>query len=174
MFKGLIRDRIVCGITNDQIRGRLLREPNLTLQRAVNICHASEGSQNQLKSLQEETEIPMHKIHKQKNEKKEIECVQPKKDMSLVECTKCECPATKQMPCIQTDKACHKKNHNVRKCMSHAQTEKQRRIHGIDQDNEMFHGTIEMKETKLYQINEKDEVKKKELQTEMEQWTETL
>lgn len=26
----------------------------------------------------------------------------------------------------------------------------------------------------LYEINEKDEVKKKELQTEMEQWTETL
>lgn len=37
----LIRDRIVCGITDDQVRGRLLREPDLTLNKAIDICRAS-------------------------------------------------------------------------------------------------------------------------------------
>ena len=47
----LIRDRIVCGIKSDQVRGRLLREPELSLKKAIDICHASEVSQTQLKSL---------------------------------------------------------------------------------------------------------------------------
>lgn len=77
-----------------------------------------------------------------------------------------KCPAYGQI-C----KACHKKNHYAKKCMTRAQTEKQRRIHGIDKGDEMFLGTIEM-ETELYQIS--DEVKKKELQNGVQQWTETL
>ena len=47
----LIRDKIMCGIKSDQVRGRLLREPDLSLQKAIDICRASEVSQNQLKSL---------------------------------------------------------------------------------------------------------------------------
>ena len=47
----LIHDRIVCGIKSDQVRGRLLREPELSLKKAIDICRASEVSQTQLKSL---------------------------------------------------------------------------------------------------------------------------
>ena len=38
----LIRDRIVCGIHCDKTRSRLLREPDLMLQKAVDICRANE------------------------------------------------------------------------------------------------------------------------------------
>ena len=48
---GLIRDRIVCGIIHDKIRSRLLREPDLTLQRAVEICRTNELTSAQMKSL---------------------------------------------------------------------------------------------------------------------------
>ena len=41
----------MCGIKSDQVRGRLLRGPDLSLQKAIDICRASEVSQNQLKSL---------------------------------------------------------------------------------------------------------------------------
>jgi len=36
---GLIRDRVVCGITCDRTRSRLLKEPDLTLQKAIDICY---------------------------------------------------------------------------------------------------------------------------------------
>ena len=47
----LIRDRIVCGIICDKTRSRLLREPDLTLQRAVEICRTNELTTTQMKSL---------------------------------------------------------------------------------------------------------------------------
>ncbi|PIK34848.1 hypothetical protein BSL78_28326 [Apostichopus japonicus] len=49
----LIRDRVVCGITNDAVRARLLRDDKLTLETAIQICRASEISQTQAQSLQE-------------------------------------------------------------------------------------------------------------------------
>lgn len=40
----LIKDRIVCGVKADTVRSRLLRETGLTLQKATDICRASETS----------------------------------------------------------------------------------------------------------------------------------
>ena len=40
----LIRDRVVVGIRDDQVRSRLLREPQLTLQKCIDIAHAAEIS----------------------------------------------------------------------------------------------------------------------------------
>jgi hypothetical protein len=34
----LIRDRIVCGIRDDNVRARLLREADLTLEKAIDTC----------------------------------------------------------------------------------------------------------------------------------------
>ena len=47
----LLCDTGVCGIKSDQVRGRLLREPEVSLKKAIDICRASEVSQTQLKSL---------------------------------------------------------------------------------------------------------------------------
>ena len=38
----LIRDRVVCGIISDKVRKALLRESDLTLGRAIQICFISE------------------------------------------------------------------------------------------------------------------------------------
>jgi len=48
---GLIRDRIVCGIRCDKTRSRLLKEPDLTLQKAMDICRANEATVTQMKSF---------------------------------------------------------------------------------------------------------------------------
>ena len=48
---GLIRDRVICGIRNQALKERLLREASLTLKSAVDICRAAEVSREQVKSL---------------------------------------------------------------------------------------------------------------------------
>ena len=44
----LIRDRIVVGIRDDSVRSRLLREPDLNLQKAVDICRAAEQTRSHM------------------------------------------------------------------------------------------------------------------------------
>ena len=54
----LIRDRIVCGITDSTVRARLLREPYLDLQKAILICRAAESANETIKefnAVQDET-----------------------------------------------------------------------------------------------------------------------
>ncbi len=48
---GLICDRIVCGIRTQSLKERMLRENDLTLEKAIDICRAAETSRHQLKSL---------------------------------------------------------------------------------------------------------------------------
>jgi hypothetical protein len=47
----LIRDRIICGIKADRLQARMLREDDLTLDKAISICKADEESRKQLKDL---------------------------------------------------------------------------------------------------------------------------
>ena len=51
LHDSLIRDRIVCGISDDHTRSRLSREADLTLAKAVDICSADEITTSQLKAL---------------------------------------------------------------------------------------------------------------------------
>ena len=51
------KDRIVGGIKSETVKARLLREPNLTLNKAENICRAAEATERQLKIMTEECEI---------------------------------------------------------------------------------------------------------------------
>ncbi|XP_013196514.1 uncharacterized protein K02A2.6-like [Amyelois transitella] len=50
--EGLIRDRVVCGVTDGKIRDRLLRAEDLTLARAVKICQASEMSTEEKRQIE--------------------------------------------------------------------------------------------------------------------------
>ena len=51
----LIRDRLVVGIRDDKVRSRLLREPELTLQKCIDIAHAAEIAQKQMQEIKDET-----------------------------------------------------------------------------------------------------------------------
>ncbi|XP_013140043.1 PREDICTED: uncharacterized protein K02A2.6-like, partial [Papilio polytes] len=50
---GLIRDRIVCGVTDGVVRERLLRSEDLTLAKAVKICQANEMSNEETQQIEE-------------------------------------------------------------------------------------------------------------------------
>ena len=56
----LIRDIIICGINDNCLCERLLREPELTLQKAVQLGHAAEETKRHVKELQNDT------VHKKK------------------------------------------------------------------------------------------------------------
>ena len=49
--KEILRDRLVFGIQDDKVRERLLREANLTLEKADEICRAAESMAAQMKIL---------------------------------------------------------------------------------------------------------------------------
>ena len=51
----MIKDRIVCGISSERVKERLLRETNLTLEKAVSISQVDEESRKQVKTLKDET-----------------------------------------------------------------------------------------------------------------------
>jgi hypothetical protein len=51
LHDSLIKDRIVCGIHSAEVKARLLREEDLTLDKALNICRTAELSKIQLQNL---------------------------------------------------------------------------------------------------------------------------
>ena len=53
----LIRDGIVFGIADNNVRERLLRVPDLTLNKALEIARAAEATQSQLKQMQNLREV---------------------------------------------------------------------------------------------------------------------
>ena len=53
----LIKDRIVLGIISQRVRERLLREDDLTLQKAMQICQAAEATERQLNKLDTEVTV---------------------------------------------------------------------------------------------------------------------
>ena len=47
----LIRDRLVCGVNNESIRRQMLKEADLTLQRAIQLCQIDELTNERLKEM---------------------------------------------------------------------------------------------------------------------------
>ncbi|XP_060080411.1 uncharacterized protein K02A2.6-like [Ylistrum balloti] len=58
----LIKDRLVCGVRDETIRARLLRDSDLNLKKAIDICRASEMSASRLKSLTSEDDKSVHVV----------------------------------------------------------------------------------------------------------------
>ena len=52
----MIRDRLVCGITNNAVPKLLLREDDLTLTEAIHICEVNELSDQRIKELSTQLE----------------------------------------------------------------------------------------------------------------------
>lgn len=150
----------------------------LSLQRAVDICRTSEVSQTQQKKLNEETEVPAQKLHKQKTYgKKERPQVQPKTGKTQADCGKCRYKhePTKCLAFGQTCNSCHRKNHYAKMCTSRGRTEIQWKVQGIERDTEgdddMCIGLIELKQEEKSHVNRLDKVKE---QTNNNDWTATL
>ncbi|KAL0881705.1 hypothetical protein ABMA27_001506 [Loxostege sticticalis] len=110
----LLRDRLVVGIRSDATRERLLAEPNLTLIKAIDICHSAEQVKKQVSSMKQAA-TPVDAItYNRKNTYKKKE---GNKEETF-HCGRCDtehqrrkCPAFKKV-C----KRCNKRNHFTKCC----------------------------------------------------------
>ncbi|XP_063368815.1 uncharacterized protein LOC134657192 [Cydia amplana] len=55
LMETLIRDRLICGIKDQAIRERLLREPELTLKKSLDICNVAQISKVQAGAIKKES-----------------------------------------------------------------------------------------------------------------------
>ena len=109
----LIKDIVVIGVTDDSLRERMLREPNLTLERAIALGQSAEQTKIHAKELKQEAEIYGVKFRKKENRysqatKKIKQC----KYWGRTHIRRA-CPAFHQ-----TCNECHKKGHFANVCMS--------------------------------------------------------
>ncbi|RVE48416.1 hypothetical protein evm_006977 [Chilo suppressalis] len=109
---GLIRDKLINGIIDPKLRERLLREPDLTLERCIEMCKTTEIATGYLHQLQEEDTQKIDKINKKQFNTNQ----QPK----MFKCRSCgyehshrQCPAYGKMCSF-----CKKSNHFASVCRS--------------------------------------------------------
>ena len=81
----LIRDRIVPGIYDDNLRARLLREDELTLSQAIDFCRSFEQVKIQMKQMKKEQDVntdvnevtattPTNKVRRNSAQSKVVSC----------------------------------------------------------------------------------------------------
>ncbi|KAK3093011.1 hypothetical protein FSP39_010012 [Pinctada imbricata] len=142
----LIRDRIVCGTNSDVVRGRLLRESDLTLQKAIDVCRSAESSKQQLKNMAGASSAPapeqsVNAVRKKGQANKFFggkgSQSKPFKDYRY-DCNKCgrkhearKCPAFGQ-----TCGKCHRKDHFAAKCPYKKRREKVNALDPKESDSE--------------------------------------
>lgn len=147
LTESLIKDRIVCGITDNGLRERLLREPDLDLGKALALCRASETVKTQAKELLSDVSCNVdavkrdaHKYHKHKtsDDKKWTGQSNKNRVTNQKSCTRCgtqhpprQCPAYGK----QCNK-CNKDNHYARCCKNPAQKGK---VDAVDDEVEEFY-----------------------------------
>ena len=112
----MIRDRLVIGVADPKIRARLLREPDLTLPRALDICRTAEITTEQLKTFDSPEEV-LHELRSRPSRPRCKYCGDNHKPR--------ECPAF-GTNCSN----CGKKNHFAKVCRSKKSESPQKPGHG--------------------------------------------
>ncbi|UYV65657.1 hypothetical protein LAZ67_3004985, partial [Cordylochernes scorpioides] len=113
----LIRDRIVYGIQDKALQERLLREPNLTLLKAIEMCKTNEISKQQIKIMQNNQNICQIRKYEKKHSPKQNQ--ESEKEFKCQRCGK----SHRAKNCPAWDKRCSKckkMNHFAAFCKSSA------------------------------------------------------
>lgn len=143
----LIKDRIVLGVNNTKTRERLLRVPDLTLQKALDVVRSAEATDMQMKELDDSS---VHGIGREKNKstdkKTPSDNEQKRPPSKKFNCGNCgtrhgarECPAYGK-----TCNYCQRRNHFQSVCRS------RKKVHelGVEQqegnvpDSTLFVGAV--------------------------------
>lgn len=164
----LIKDRIVCGIDNNIVRERLLRNTELTLEQAISTVRAAETSKTQtenLKSMPLETAAiktePLLRKKPVNGARKKEQFTKSVSQTNKMKCGRCGLrhgPQTKE--CKAIGSTCHKcqgKNHWASVCRTKVQNipkSSHKSCHNIEEEyeddpsfDELFIGEIESMET---------------------------
>ncbi|UYV76016.1 K02A2.6-like [Cordylochernes scorpioides] len=120
MTEEMIRDRLVLGIIDKQTKRQLISDPQLTLQKAIDVCKANESANKQIENLTKNTQEEVNKLNIRKKTvyqnkmKKNIPC---RYCATFHEHNRQKCPAWNQ-----TCRKCNKKNHWAKVCKSRMRT----------------------------------------------------
>ena len=140
----LVRDRIVCGICDDNLREHLLKDANLDLNKCIEACRASELAKEREKTIQgRETERVNDELHSVKSKRsegkpKDRERRAEKVEQGFVVCRYCgrkhernkqKCPALGKR-CLN----CNKLNHFAAQCLTAKR--RQSRVNTVQSDSE--------------------------------------
>ena len=124
MADEMIKDRIVVGVHSDIVRGRLLREKDLCLTKAIDICKAAEASTKQLEKLTDEKKVEI--LQESRPTTYQAGTKNNPKKTTGPACQNCgrnhppqRCPAYGK-----TCNACNKLNHFAKCCRSKPATQK--------------------------------------------------
>lgn len=131
----LVRDRIVCGINDNGLRERLLREDKLTLDKCVTMCRAAETTRAQAKELRRE-DTTVHAV-KREQKRKPFTKHKEKEKTTDFKCNKCgnnhqpkSCPAYGK-----SCNNCGRANHFSKCCKA---TPNRRKVHAVEEEGQEF------------------------------------
>lgn len=160
----MIRDRIVMGIWEHSTQERLLREGKLTLNKAIDLCRATEVSKSQAKVLQNESHI--NSLRKRgngqgtrDNENKKVLC----KYCGYKHMKNIKCPAFGK-----TCANCQGKNHFAAVCRSKCKQKEKKKVHEVESKNDDAESGSDSQEFYV------DSVKQVEGVTEKTVWTQKV
>ncbi|UYV69364.1 K02A2.6-like [Cordylochernes scorpioides] len=111
---------LVLGIIDKQTKRQLISDPQLTLQKAIDVCKANESANKQIENLTKNTQEEVNKLNirkktvNQNKMKKNIPC---RYCATFHEHNRQKCPAWNQ-----TCRKCNKKNHWAKVCKSRMRT----------------------------------------------------
>ncbi|KAK3745993.1 hypothetical protein QZH41_005776 [Actinostola sp. cb2023] len=134
----LIKDHIVCGIQSSEVKERLLREEDLTLEKALTICCTAELSKIHLKNIVEGGQEQVAAIYSRPKQETSYRCSnEQRNDRNNVGTNNCsKCGAKHELrKCFTFDKTCHKckkLNHFAKMCRSDAS---QSRVNALQEED---------------------------------------
>ena len=171
MTESLIRDRIVHGINNLNLKKRLLGEPELTLDRAILLCKTDKDTRKQTTEIQKQTDTGESKVGaiktKYKSKKQftkpkptyQKQSVQQSSSKTIRGCHYCGKTHSKGQ-CPAYGKICsswNKKSHFASVCLSSKQIILVRIENSSDstdyEDNQFFIGSVEVEIKQLTELN---------------------
>ena len=142
----LIRDGIVLGTKYHSVRGRLLTEEELTLEKSISICRSYELAQKQMKQIEKPETDQAYRIERRSVKPQRFKSLNSRSDpeKNWKKCTFCgtrhaqdkqKCPAF-QAECHN----CHKKNHFARMCRNRPLSSK---VNTVDEEDDFTTYKIE-------------------------------
>ena len=187
----MLRDRLVCGITENSVRRKLLQEPKLSLEKCLDICRSAEATSAHLKAISGQSTSTDKSVdtvngldkrrkskappkRSSKGPKKPVP--EPKEDL-LKCCKHCGRSHIKQrFKCPAFGKvcsACNKPNHFAEMCKStpHRNSRARNGVNMIEADSsseeELLSVTFDLTEGSVHAVNE-DKLPEKRIFATME------
>ena len=141
----LIREQIVVGLSEPKLRERLLRETDLSLEKAIKLCRIREQSKEQSKVF----DPPTAQASSIDTVKKSRVTVETEKTVDVKRIVKCKFYGSSHNRgnCPAYEATCHKfnaRNHYARCCLKSRSSIEERRVHHVEveanEENELLEG----------------------------------